>query len=408
MKKVFLPCVASVALMMASCIADEPKNSECDLESVSIHMDDPLVYLFHAYDTTCVISSTAEAVSFVIRDYQNVTSLPVTVKATAGATVYLLAEDGTPTLFRNGSSVDFSDEKVQTFRVVSEDGAWNRSYNVSVVHAKPSEGNMEFQFETYALDKSGKYYEWPVDDENAVNVFTDGIWKNGNPGYKLSTSSAKAMAYPSTPVEGGGPDGSDCVKLETMDTGKFGQMVNMRMASGSMFNGVFDVSNALKDALKATQFGSPFTHKPMMMKVWLKFTPGATYQDRNANPMAGVTDEPDAYVVFYRNEDEAGNRVQLDGNDVLSNPHIIAVGRLPHHYNEDGSDQLSSEPIHGLTPEWQEVTIPVLYTAEPDPEIMANNGYNIVIGFASSWQGAYFKGAVGSKLFIDDIRVYCE
>ena len=48
------------------------------------------------------------------------------------------------------------------------------------------------------------------------------------------------------------------------------------------------------------------------------------------------------------------------------------------------------------------------YTQEPDREVMENNGYSLVIGFASSWQGAYFQGAVGNKFYIDNVHVICD
>ena len=100
--------------------------------------------------------------------------------------------------------------------------------------------------------------------------------------------------------------------------------------------------------------------------------------------------------------------MQLDGNDILSSPYIIGLARLPHHYNADGSDQLTNSPIHGVTNEWQEFTLDMKYTQEPDREIMENNGYSLVIGFASSWQGAYFQGAVGNKFYIDNVHVICD
>ena len=400
-KKVFLLLVPSI--LLASCIKKEPENTECDIEAVSLHLDRPTDYFYHDYDTLQTIISTENEIVFTIRSYADIQSVPTTLRITEGATVYMMSEDGAYAPFLSGSSVDFSGEKEHKFRVVSQDKVWNRDYTITVVHDKPSEGNMNIGFESYHLDASGKYYIW-----DAPEVFTDEEWKNGNPGFKISKSSAKPMEYPSTPVAGGGPDGSDCIKLETCDTGPFGKMVNMRLASGSLFNGVFDVGNALKDALKATQFGSPFVHKPVMMRAWLRYEPGSIYQDRDANPIEGVIDEPDMYFTLYRNEDEQGNKVQVDGNDVLTNPYIIGKGRLPHHYNTDGSDQLSGNPIHGVTSEWQEFTIHMQYTTEPDPDILANKGYSLVISFASSWQGAYFKGAIGSKLLIDNVQIFCE
>lgn len=402
---------------MTSC-SEEPLNAECDIECVSLHLDAPSKYFYHDYDTMQVVSSTVTDIVFTIRSYENVTSLPVTLTVTPGAKVfkYDVRYNDRGGEFHNGESLDFSDEQVQQLLVVSEDGHWNRLYNLSVKHDLPSEGNMTFDFNDYALDKSGKYYVWNITDQNAVNgMFSagDATWKNGNPGFKLSKSSAKPMEYPSTPVIGGGPDGSDCVKLETMDTGAFGNMVNMRMAAGSMFLGEFDVANALKDALKATRFGLPFKHKPVKFSVWLKYEQSTRFfQDKMGKEMEGIIDEPDAYIVVYRNQDENGNQVMLDGNDVLINKHIVGMARLPHHtyLDEEGirRDQIGNDPIHGLTNEWQKVEMDVEYTEELDPEILANNGYSMVIGFACSWQGAYFKGSIGNKLYIDNINVICE
>lgn len=390
-------------LLFASCIREEPENMECDIETISLHLDEPTKIFYHDYDTLQTVISTENNIVFTIRSYADINSAPTTLHVTEGASVYLVAEDGTQTPFQNGSSLDFSDEKKLSFHVVSQDKAWSRDYSVSVVHDKPSEGNFTIDFEDYHLDSSGKYYVW-----DAPAFFTDGEWKNGNPGFKISKSSAKPMEYPSTPVVGGGPDGSNCIKLETCDTGPFGKMVNMRLASGSMFNGIFDVANAMTNPLKATQFGSPFTHKPIQLRIWLRYEPGSTYQDRNANPVSGIIDEPDVYVVLYRNEDEYGNKVQPDGYDMLTNPYIVGKGRLPHNFDADGNDLPGNNPIHGLTNQWQEITIPIEYTSEPDPEILENKGYGIIFSIASSWQGGSFMGAIGSKLYMDKLQLFCE
>lgn len=407
MNKFISGAMLGVCIALTSCIGNEPLNTECDIECVSVHMDVPKQYFYHDYDTMMVVPSTAENIEFEIRASENVAMLPVTLRTTAGAKTFYV-KDGNATLFKNGTSLDFSNEQVHHFRIVSEDENYSRNYTLSFVHATPTAGFMFFDFEEFALDQSGKYYEWSVENNPNATFFTDGMWKNGNPGFKLSKSSAKPQEYPSTPVLGGGPDGSTCLKLETQDTGGFGVMVNMRIASGSMFNGKFMVEQALKNALKATQFGSNFDHKPVKMTAWLKFEPGIKFQDKMGNYIPDVIDEPDAYVVMYRNEDENGNKVQLDGNDVLSSRHIVGIGRLPHNYNADGTDKLSNTPIHGLTSEWQFVEIPVIYTKEVDPIALKNKGYNIIIGFASSWQGAYFQGAVGNKFYIDNVSVYCE
>lgn len=47
-------------------------------------------------------------------------------------------------------------------------------------------------------------------------------------------------------------------EIRDKNTGSFGAGVNMPIAAGNLFIGKFDVSNALADALRATQFGLPF------------------------------------------------------------------------------------------------------------------------------------------------------
>ena len=412
-------------MMLTSCIGDEPLNAECDIETVSLHIDDAESIFYHAYDTIQVVSSVSDSVGFLARSNARVSSYPVSLCTTQGASVFIAEESGWKP-FVNGSEVDFSNEKIQHFRVVSQDGAWSRQYKVCIVKDKSVvgdeltltfgfNGNFVLNNPTKTNDDKGFYYIWTETDEtNVLELFGGESWRCGNPGFKLSKSSAKPLDYPSVPVVGGGPDGTDCVKLETMDTGAFGRMVNMRIASGSLFNGFFDVANALKDALKATQFGLPFKHKPAKFSVWLRCEIASPFLDKSGSVIDGVTDEPDAYVVVYRNQDEQGNRVMLDGNDVLTSKYIVGMARLPHHYYEDVDgrtvrrDQLSNEPIHEVTDEWKQFDMDVEYTEELDRDVLANNGYSMIIGFASSWQGAYFKGAVGNKLWIDNITISCE
>lgn len=409
MKKTFIAALAAVPLLLASCIADELPNSECDIQSATIHFDNATDYLHNANDTIKSVLEADSVIKFTIRSYQDVTLVPLTLKVTPGAAIFEKTPGGEQP-FQNGSAVDFSGEQVHVFRVISEDKAWSRNYYISIVHAPKSEGDLKLSFGDYFLSDPSKtpgdqgvYYIW-----RAPEFFTDGTWKNGNPGFKISRSSAKAQDYPSTPAVGAGPDGGTCLKLETCDTGSFGKLKNMRIASGSMFNGEFDVKNAITAALKATRFGSPFSHKPVMMRVWLRYEPGAFFQDELGKPVEGIIDEPDAYILLYRNTDAEGNRIMLDGNDVLTNPNIIGKGRLSHNLQADGSDLESANPIHGVTREWKEFVIPVEYTEEPDPDLLEDLGYNIVVSFASSWQGAYFRGAIGSKFFVDNVQVICE
>lgn len=425
MNKYLAASLLLAGFFMASC-SEEPLNAECDIEVASVHVDDPESIFYHAFDTLQTVSSVSDSIGFFVRPGVQIASLPLTLTVTPGATIFM-NDGGSLVPFVNGSLVDFSGDQMHNFRIVSEDKAWSRDYKIGVVHdVDPSFGHKFYTFTfdgNYALNDPSKtvndrgcYFVWTETDSlNVADIFGVEPWKCGNPGFKLSKSSAKPMEYPSIPLIGGGPDGSDCVKLETMGTGSFGVMVDMRMAAGSLFTGEFDVANALKDALKATRFGVPFKHKPIKFAVDLRFELGEFFQDKKGNKVEDVIDEPDAYVVVYRNQDEQGNEVMLDGNDVLINKYIVGMARLPHNYyyeEVDGRtirrDLVGNNPIHGVTSEWQHFEMDIEYTQEIDPEVLANNGYNLIISFSSSWQGAYFRGAIGNKLFIDNITLECE
>lgn len=390
---------------MTSCISEEPLNMECDIEQAQLLPSDVSSLFYHDFDAHVSVPSTSDSICFVAKPHASVGQIPLQLTLTPGARAYRAGES---TPWQNGTALDFSHGQEQRFRVVSEDGEWERQYRIMVRNEKATTTQtLHFSFDDYALNSAGKYYEWQAEGE-AANIWLDGKWKNGNPGYSIPRTSAQPMEYPSVPVPGGGPDGSDCVKLETCDTGSFGAMVNMRIASGSMFNGIFDLTYALKDALVATRFGSPFKHKPVRVSCWLKFEPGERFQDKRAQTVEGVVDEPDFYAGIYRNTDAEGNAYMLNGYDVITSPQIVGFARIPHHYTADGADQLSGEPIHGITGEWQKVTLELQYNEELDPVLLENNGYSLYIGFSSSWQGAYFQGAVGSKLWIDELEVECE
>ena len=189
MKRSSFLLLVCCALVPCSCIQDEKSNTECDIESVSLHIESPTDFFYHDYDTMQIVISSASDITFTTRSYAEVGMVPVTLRTTSGATVYRVTENGEEP-FLNGMNIDFSDEQVQTFRVVSENKAWSRSYNVTVLRDKPSEGNISMDFEDYELDPSGKYYVW-----QGPEVFTDGQWKNGNPGFKISLSLAIRAIY---------------------------------------------------------------------------------------------------------------------------------------------------------------------------------------------------------------------
>ena len=391
MKKFLLPSLALLGMLMGSCIGDEPLNAECDIEEVSLTMADAESVFYHEYDTLQVVSSAVDIVGFLIRYDKNVGELPLNLKLTPGAKPYIM-ENGEYVPFKQGSLVDFSNEQVRQFRIVSQDGRWARLYRINIVHDQAPEREhlfMNITFDYFELNSTGKYHVWYGVEENSISYDQ---WATGNPGFNLSKSSAKVEEYPTLGVQTGGVDGGPYLKLETRDTGAFGRMVNMRLAAGNLFIGTFDVANALKDAMAATRFGLPFKHKPVKVTGWYKFKAGERFQDRKGNAVDRV-DQPDIYCVMYRNQDADGNQVLLYGDDVLTSPAIVGLARITGVVETD---------------EWTSFEMSLNYTSELDSELLENNGYSMTISFASSIEGASFEGAPGSVFCVDNVTIECE
>lgn len=148
--------------------------------------------------------------------------------------------------------------------------------------------------------------------------------------------------------------------------------------------------------------GLPYAHKPTRMTGYYKFKRGDKMQDRTGKEIAEL-DYPDFYCVVYRNTDEDGNAVQLDGNllsdDIKVNPHkdkIVGMGRI------------SSSKIDSNGTEWKPFSIDIVYTEEISEDDMFDYKYNTAIVFSSSIRGAEFIGAPGSTLWIDNVKLECE
>ena len=291
MKKFFSGLLLFSCVMFGSCIQNEPMNSECDIELAKITNENKEALVYSTTECQKEIASSDSVIVFRLpADFNNddlLKEVTLEFAITKGATIFP----------QNGSIQDFSERKRVTLC-----------------------------FENFELEESNnpKYYNWfEVLDDGFVNY----QWASGNPGYKISKSSAEISEYPTipvTPAEFATVSGN-AVKLETRETGAFGAMVNMRIAAGNLFIGTFDVSNALKDAMKATRFGKPFNKKPVRFEGYYQFVPGNRFQDKKGKEVVGRVDEPDLYSVFYKNTDENGNAVILKGDDILTHPNIVAL-----------------------------------------------------------------------------------
>lgn len=442
-------------VLMSACIADEPLAIECDIETIEVKVPGAKdIFKVGTGEQTTDgwrldlndrLKDTE--IVFTVNEGVEVGSYPTYIRATKGAKVYLVDPNNKSlmTQFQYDAldpanpkddvhylQIDYSnsEENPIELHVHSEsfdmtEKQWERIYYIKFQHdvsvdIQTTRFVMEYTFDgNYDLDKTRSYFEWTETNPEILPLFQtgDAVWRNGNPGYKLSKSSAPAEDYPTVAAKGMGPEGSDCVKLETKSTGSFGAMVNMPIAAGSLFNGVFDVTNALKNARLATKFGVPFRYLPVKLEADLRM--------EDMNVVEGTfMDEPDLYCVLYDNE---GGTYMLNGNDVLSSDKIVAIARLKHFYDEADprKDKTTMSPEHGVISEWKHFELYLDYDPfnrnkeKPDTLIdsnpskhvdlnkLANYGYSVVIGASSSWQGAHFKASEGSKLYLDNIKLTC-
>lgn len=387
-----LIAVVAFATTLTSCFKDEALNNECDIEKAWIQVDNPDAVFFQPSNAELPdIESTKTDLIFPdLRPNSDVTALPVYFKITDGATI----------VPENGSVQNFADGPV-TYVVTSEDGQYNRTYRVFIkatdAGTTPDPGNpdkpeeqlsyVHYDFENYFLDPaSSKFYVWS-DYENGSN------WATGNPGFKIAKGSAKPDQYPSTPLAEG-YDGAG-VKLVTSDTGPFGVVVNMRIAAGNLFTGVFDSKSATKAPLKATHFGegsyNQINYRPVTLAGYYQYTPGEVFTDKAGKEVAGRIDQGDIYAVVFRNVDSEGKSFYLTGDNVLTSPQIVALARVPNVVKTEGG--------------WQSFSVDFNYSGELDPTILANYGYSMAVVFTSSIEGAAFQGAVGSTLLIDKVSI---
>ena len=364
--------------VFASCFKDEPLNAECDIEAVYVHVDHPEELFFSASDTLVNVLYSDDKVIFRVRRGADLTSLAPRFQITEGARIEP----------QSGSVQDFSQGPV-IYQVTSESGEWNRRYEVSFqVVTRTVNDTVKYDFERFYLksDKE-KYYVWNdlnPDGSEANN------WATGNGGFYLVKSKSEPSAYPSTVVEDGVT--GYAAKLTTSDTGPLGKLRNMAVAAGNLFIGRFDVQNALTNAMKATQFGLPFDKKPVRIEGYYKYQPGENFQDRDGNILSGVTDKATIYAVLYRNKDAEGRPIVLYGDNVQTSDQVVALAKL-----KDIS----------ATSEWTKFDVAFNYNEEINQEMLENYDYSLTVVFSSSINGNLFEGAIGSTLWVDEVRVVC-
>lgn len=391
--------VALCLTTFTSCIKDEPLNAECDIVSVQSEWLNQNKSLLRGEP---VVKNNS--VSFTIHNGVDRTALNPSFVLTAGA--HITANVDGKEVDGNGIVRNFSAPQVYT--VFSQDGNWSKSYTVSFSPVKPINA---LSFENFKLDGTGRYYEWFEIDKSDETTPQRDYWASGNAGYALTGMGKTPQDYPTAPASNGVSNFG--IKLTTCDAGTNGQRVNMPIAAGNIFLGEFKANQAMIFPRQATRFGLPLvTERPVALRGSYKYKAGDVMTDSKQQVHPELHDTADIYAVVYeiatKSEIEANpskNKfVPLNGDNVLTSDRIVMMARIDKPEEFSGAlSELDNAP-------WVSFNEPfrLIEGKTFSEQRLKDNGYAIAIVATSSRQGAYFIGALGSTLYLDELRVVWE
>lgn len=362
-----------MAVLSVSCIREEPLNAECDITSVTLPG--------YVLNRQPLIEN--DKITLIVKNDVSVMSLAPEFELTPGATIE--PASGTVRNFL----------LPQTYKVTSEDGEWSKTYTVSV--ERNNSINLNYSFENVRqVSALGGACSYDVFYETSPSGAVSLEWASANQAFAMSFQASTPNTFPTYQ----GEDGVDgcCAVLVTRSTGKWGQNLGKPIASGNLFFGKFDMTDAINHPLEATHFGIPFTNVPTRFSGYYKYTPGPEYcapdADGKLQPVEGMVDLFSLYAVLYETTE---THEWLDGTNVLApdNDLIISTAEIP--------DRHASE-------EWVEFSVPFTYRPGKsiDPEKLKAGKYNIAVVMGSSKDGDRFCGAVGSTLKVDEVSISCS
>jgi hypothetical protein len=260
--------------------------------------------------------------------------------------------------------MDFSEPVVYT--VNAEDGS-TASYTVYVKTDAP----------TIQIANSG-FNNWYTTNSGYLQIGTgpnDTIWSTGNEGV---VTMGNANALPLI------VNNDTVAQLTTIKLGPLAQLVGQGIAAGSLFTGVFELNIA--NPPESPIFGTPFIARPDSFSVMFRYLPGEQMTDGFGRNLAG-NDSLDIAVYLEDRSSTPRKRVAtawLRTDEATSDWTLL---KLPLIYGELQNPAYYEVPTKGI---WG--------TGEETPT-------HITVVFSSSARGAYFEGAPGSELMVNDFRL---
>ena len=306
--------------------------------------------------------------------------------------------------------------------VISEDGNLKKQYTIIIYYMPFPE---KFNFDNWSENRlsSGVYdeaYTLYKDEYGIENEYY--IWASGNMGYRITGKGVNHSDYPTFKTTDS-RNGEYAACLVTRYVGAIGQ--GSPLAAGNLFIGEFSGKgiNIMKEQMKATRFGMPIDKKPKELKFWFKYKGAGqiniynaageiigvrTADNDNSGNNANVENKDYAavYAVLFDNvkaKELYNGKNYLDGSTILSSPAEVGRAILT------DSDKYGTPTDEAGNPnQWIEKTLEFVYSKDIDETKLKNYEYSLAIVFSSSYYGAEFQGAEGSKLWIDEVELVCE
>lgn len=368
------------AFSVSSCIQDEAPNAECDILSV----DTTNIWFQNNKDIlTGDFKVNNRDIVFIVKKETDFNSIVINCDSIIDAFTL------TPGARIEGNNIESDNNGIYLyFTTHSEDGKWNKTYTIKFIKIPALDIDHVFNFENH---ETGSFTSWYEINNDGIR---SDIWSSGNAGFKLVASKKPAEEYPTTTHKEG--FSGNCIKLTTCDTGTMGKLSKMPIAAGSIFIGEFDSGNAMKAPLEATRMGMqilPANAKPVKLTGYYRYTPGETFTDKNKKEVVGRRDACAIYAVVF--EADPKNFVPLNGENVTSSDRIVLIAEMQNPGEPTGWErfEIPFEPRNGK---------------EFDYDKLADNEYAITVVASSSKDGAFFEGAIGSTLLVDEIKIEWE
>lgn len=368
--KPFKALVAALALatIFTACIREEALNAEADI--TAFHLDGNLLI------REPVI--TNDEVKLYINGWEDRSKLAPRFELTPGATI-------SPA---SGTVRDFT--KPQTYVVTSQDGRWKKTYTVTFIsNDVPTEYHFEgLGYYVYKNEDTGEEFK---KFEKLYEQLADGSkieWNSGNAGFMITNADASPKDYPTMQDDEGYV--GKCAKLVTRSTGPIGIGFGAPLAAGNLFLGDFQIN--IINMAKSTHFGLPYRHKPIAISGFYKYQPGKDFTDKTNTVLPNERDTFDIYAVMYESTKDVP---YLDGTNIKTHPNIVMMAQIKERKATDQWTRfvMPFESVEGRT---------------LDPEKLRSGKYNLAIVMSSSQGGAFFRGAVGSTLWVDEMQLFHE